>query len=238
MKRIHSLWVAYTVGILVILLTARLGIWQWDRAEEKSLRMIQWSKAEKYPPMAWEGGALPGNYRHLILTGEWLLPQQILLDNRVEEGRPGFHVITPFIIDTTEGTRIIAVNRGWIAKPAQGLPVVPTPTTQTIIVRGEPVPRFFELQNDARRGVVWQNLDWPEYQNKLGGKHAILYTVAVNDLGDGLQRNWPTPDSGRERNQAYALQWFSLSILLGCIMLYLTGRQYWRKRHYKDRSDV
>lgn len=217
----------------MILLTARLGIWQWNRAAEKEARMQAWSTAEKYPPTEWQGGALPGPYHRLILTGEWLLPQQILLDNKIEEGRIGFHVITPLLISTPKGSRIIAVNRGWIAKPAQGLPLVPSPTTQTIVVRGEPLPRFFELSNDSKDGVVWQNLDWPEYQNKVGKKTTILYAVAVSDLGDGLLRKWPMPDVGRDRNQAYALQWFSLSILVGILMGYFALRSY---RSYRQRE--
>ena len=30
---------------------------------------------------------------------------------------------------------------------------------------------------------------------------------------DGLDRNWPDPASGAERNRAYALQWYAMALV-------------------------
>lgn len=227
MKRINSLWLAYIVGLVVMLVTAKLGMWQLHRAKEKAERMAVWESADRHPPSQWVKGAIPENYRRVKLSGQWLLAQQIVLDNRVENGQPGFHVITPFVLTPIPGepTRIVTVNRGWLPKLKQALPFIAKPVKETIEVRVMPLPRFFELQKDKENGTLWQNLDWPRLQSKIGEGLVPMYTLAVSDLEDGLERRWPIPDLGRERNQGYAIQWFSLSGLTLFLIVFFTIRR-------------
>lgn len=239
----HKICFAYLVGVTVIILTAKLGLWQWQRAAEKSKRMEQWTQAMQASPLVWQSGALPAMYQRVELTGQWLLSEQILLDNRFHQGQPGFHVITPFLLSPSQdhqhsqaGTRrIIVINRGWIARPRQGLPVIASPLSHTVQVRREPLPRFFELQHDTHLGRVWQNLDWPRYQTKIGAGVQPFYTVAISDLADGLQRDWPTPDLGISRHHGYAAQWFGLSLLGTGLLVFFALRQFRRRLSQKAR---
>lgn len=236
MKSGCKIGLAYFVGSAVILLTARLGIWQWQRATEKAVHMQRWMEAVALPPKPWTDTALPQNYQRLRLTGRWLFAQQILLDNRIENGRVGFHVITPMLLASPDRrTRIIAINRGWVVRPLHGTLSVPAPQTQTVIVQVMPLPHFFALQKDEAE-TIWQNLDWVRYQTKIGRGLQPVYTVALSDLGDGLKRQWTRPDLGIERNKVYAGQWFGLSVLTLGLMLYFTLRH--RRRLKRSTPDV
>jgi surfeit locus 1 family protein len=232
MKQTHKVWLAYLTGILVILVTVRLGVWQWQRAHEKSEKMQLWTQAMQCPPQPWQGNNVPQNYQRLVLSGQWLLSQQILIDNRLDNGQAGFHVITPLLLPPSHNgvRRIVPINRGWVAKPARGLPVVASPAIQTIIVRHEPLPKFFVLQQDEVTHPIWQNLDWPLYQKKIGPGLQPMYSVALSDLGDGLKRDWPLPDLGQSRHQAYAAQWFGLALLTLGLMAYFTVKHYCHRR--------
>ena len=42
---------------------------------------------------------------------------------------------------------------------------------------------------------------------------------------DGLLREWPRPDAGVERNESYALQWYSFAALAVILALVLSFRK-------------
>jgi surfeit locus 1 family protein len=44
-------------------------------------------------------------------------------------------------------------------------------------------------------------------------------------LADGLARNWPNPDAGAEKNESYALQWYSLAALSIVLFVVLSFRR-------------
>src|SRR4029077_12719480 len=66
-------------------------------------------------------------FRPVRARGEFDAGQQILIDNKVHAGRPGFDVVTPLKI--AGGDRYVLVDRGWIALGTRRseLPQVPPP---------------------------------------------------------------------------------------------------------------
>jgi cytochrome oxidase assembly protein ShyY1 len=46
-----------------------------------------------------------------------------------------------------------------------------------------------------------------------------------SDTGDGLLRDWPRPDSGAEKNEAYSFQWYSLATLAIVLLVVLSFRK-------------
>ena len=46
-----------------------------------------------------------------------------------------------------------------------------------------------------------------------------------SDLPDGLARDWAPHDAGAEKNQAYALQWYSLAALAVVLAIVLSFRK-------------
>ncbi len=99
------------------------------------------------------------------VKGQFEAQYQILLDNRVHEGRVGYDVLTPFRIQN--GHMRILVNRGWVPMgPSRSqLPVLETPG-QVQIISGHlyrPPERYFSLEKmlPTLADKVWQNDSTP-----------------------------------------------------------------------------
>ncbi len=119
MKQITSLrWMGTTllvilgVGILI-----RLGIWQLDRLEWRRAFNERASTQLAAPLLDLNRGIPVSHlydmeYRSVAVSGVYDHSQEVLLRNQVWEGRLGYRVLTPLIID---GTRTaVLVDRGWI----------------------------------------------------------------------------------------------------------------------------
>src|SRR5690606_17662788 len=123
-------WLGTLITLVCIPVFIHLGQWQYGKAEQKqALQALKDSHAvesrvslpqEITDPEEWR-------YRQVRLRGVYDTRHQILLDNQVENGRVGFHVITPLQISDTN--RYVLVDRGWIPARASHseLPEISTP---------------------------------------------------------------------------------------------------------------
>lgn len=217
-----------------MLLTAWLGQWQLDRAEQKRARQAGWDAAARLPvvDLARAGGDWTAlYYRRVRVTGAFAPARQIYLDNRMRAGRAGYHVISPLAF----GSHAVLVNRGWLAAGAdRGVePRNPPPAGQRT-VQGVLVPasgRYLELAANQPQGPVWQNLDLARYRAWSGLNPPDALILQTSDDGDGLVRDWPRPDAGVERHLGYAVQWFALTAAIVALYLYYG---IWRPRHVAD----
>jgi cytochrome oxidase assembly protein ShyY1 len=183
-----------------------LGNWQAGRAAEKRLA----AAAQK----------------QLSLRGEFLERYTVLLDNKVNRGRPGYHVVQP--LRAADGRHVL-VNRGWVAAPVhrENLPKLLTPAG-THVVEGRVLdhfPRAYEPVAAKPEGRVWQNVEVPTFAAWSGLKLEPYVIEQHSPLADGLARNWPAPDSGAEKNESYALQWYSLAALSVVLFVVLSVRR-------------
>jgi cytochrome oxidase assembly protein ShyY1 len=183
-----------------------LGNWQAGRAEQKR--------------------ASAANERRIELRGEFLERYTVLLDNKVNRGRPGYHVVQP--LRTADGRHVL-VNRGWVAAPAhrENLPKLLTPGG-THAVEGRVLdhfPRAYEPAPAKPEGRVWQNVEVTTFAAWSGLKLEPFVIEQHSPLADGLARNWPAPDSGAEKNEMYALQWYSLAALSVILFFALSVRR-------------
>src|SRR5699024_6902223 len=115
----------HLAAIGVVLMYARLAVWQFDRAEEKAQLLQSWERAEAITL----GEAVPAQASYARVEARGGIDQQrnVLLDNQMRSGRPGVHVFTPF---QPEGAnRSWLVNRGWhsLSSRQQALPKVDSP---------------------------------------------------------------------------------------------------------------
>ncbi|HEX6528179.1 MAG TPA: SURF1 family protein [Burkholderiales bacterium] len=178
-----------------------LGNWQLRRAEEKRVVLPQ-----------------------VTVEGEFQPRYTVYLDNKVNHGRLGYEVITPLRLKS--GANVL-VNRGWIAagKTRDALPEVRTPAG---VVRVEGIaldglPRVLSLQKDA--GKLRQTLEIERYAFETGLRLEPRVIEQHSDLPDGLARDWPPHDLGIEKNQGYALQWYSLAALAIVLLVVLSFRK-------------
>ena len=204
-----------TVGaVLVVALTVYLGVWQTNRGDRKEERQRLLEARMRETPVVLTGSvpsAEPLEYRHVRAHGEYDAAGQIFLDNRVMQGRAGYHVVTPMRL--ADGA-IVLVNRGWIARaPSYPQPpqvAVPAGRVDVAGIAVLPSSRFLELGPQTVSGSVWQNLTIARYQATTRAR--VLPVVVLADAaGEGLVAVHETPDAGVAKHREYALTWFSLA---------------------------
>jgi surfeit locus 1 family protein len=210
--------------------TARLGLWQLDRAAQKTALQASIDERGRQPPL--EAAALAASadqaalqhHRRVQLAGRWSAAHTVFLDNRqLATSQPGFFVVTPLLL--SDG-RAVLVQRGWAPRDAADrtrVPAVPTPGDDEVRIDGRIAPppaRTFAFEGEDR-GRIRQNLDLDAFARETG---LPLLPLSVAQLDpaqppDGLRRDWPAPSSGVDRHRGYAFQWFGLAALV--VLLYV-----------------
>lgn len=170
----------------------------------------------------------PWRYRRVVATGVYDAGRQILLDNKVRDGRSGYQVITPL---TLADGRVVLVNRGWVAGGATRaeLPKA-APPDGIVSVGGRiniPAKGYIELTRDAPVGPLWQNLD-PQRFAQVAGVAVlpiVIEQTAPNDRADSLVRDWPVPGFGVDRHRIYMFQWYTFAAMAAGLWLFFTLRR-------------
>ena len=183
-----------------------LGNWQQERASQKR--------------------ALAAAQKMESLRGAFDPKHTVLLDNKLYHGKPGYHVVQPLRL--ADGKHVL-VNRGWApagATRAQ-LPEVRTPGGEVSLegLRMDHLPRAYEPAGTKREGKVWQNVAIKEFAAWSGLALEPYVIEQHSGLDDGLVRDWSRPDAGVEKNESYALQWYSLAVLSIVLFLVLNVRR-------------
>ena len=187
----------------LVLLTAVLGIWQLWRAQQKQILLSEIEAQQALPELAWSAG-VPPPWRVLKLEGIWLSQAEIMLDQRVLNGRVGYHLITPFQLK--DGS-IVMVNRGWWS-PGERLQPPIAEGAPSIVA--QPLPRYFELSDTPIQGRVFQNLDLGRFAAWAHLPIATTYGIA-KDAPLGIQPLPIHPPLPYQRHLAYALSWWCMT---------------------------
>ncbi len=217
--------VVLLAALAAVLLTARLGLWQLDRAEQKTLLQTALDTRRAQPALAAdelardETEAARQHHRATTLQGRWLDEHTLYLDNRQMRGRPGFYVLTPLLL--ADGTAVL-VQRGWLPRNMLDrslvrAPALPSAATSFVQGRIAPGPgRLYEFEA-AASGVIRQNLALADYAQETGLRlrpFSLVQEDTRPPLADGLLREWPQPATGVAKHHGYAFQWFALSTLI------------------------
>jgi surfeit locus 1 family protein len=213
--------IVLVAAVAAALGTARLGLWQLDRAAQKTaLHQAQLARAAMPALQAAQlarsvAQAAEQQHRRVELEGRWLGAQSIYLDNRQLDGRPGFYLVTPLQIAADD---VVLVQRGWLPRNAQArerLSPVDTPSGPVRIEGriAQGLARLYEFDS-AASGVIRQNLDVAAYARETGLALRPLVVVQLDGAGDGLQRQWAPAAVDVSKHHGYALQWFALSALI------------------------
>jgi surfeit locus 1 family protein len=204
-----------------------LGHWQAGRADEKRALGAALDKASQVAPIQISPGKIIPYaviLKRVAARGRFVPEHTVYLDNKLRRGRPGYEVVTPLRLN---GVHVL-VNRGWVEAPRTRdlLPVVATPTGE-VQVEGlalERLPQALRVGPEAR-GKVRQNLDLKAFQAETG---LALHPMVIEQHAgpaDGLARDWPRPDTGIEKHESYALQWYSLAGLSAILFIVLSFRR-------------
>ena len=91
------------------------------------------------------------------------------------------------------------------------------------IVR-EHLPRVLQAA-PGQRGTVRQNLAVEDFAAETGLALLPYVIEQHSPAEDGLLRDWPRAGPGPEKNDMYALQWYSLAALAVALVIVLSFRK-------------
>jgi surfeit locus 1 family protein len=241
-------------ALVAAVLTARLGVWQLDRARQKLELQSRIEGRSALAPLAaaalarGAGDAAEQQYRRITLRGRWLADRTVYLDNRQMNGRVGFYVLTPLLLAPGDA---VLVQRGWVPRNAQDrsalLPVTTPDGEWQVSGRIAPPPsKLYEL-GAADGGRIRQNLDLDAFAREVGvalRPLSLQQTEAARPLAtaaedsaspstsasDGLLRQWPAVAVDVGKHHGYAFQWFALSALITGLYVWFQLIQPRRRR--------
>lgn len=222
-------WPASLAVALLLPLFVSLGVWQLHRAEEKETIMRQCGQRQNEPalPADGQGWAEEGNRcRRVELLGELDAEHQFLLDNQMLRGQAGYQVLTPLRI---EGTGLaLLVNRGWLPVGADRRQLPALPIKQTRLHTQAMLDKFpgvgMRLKGAEIPAPGWPSLVQVLDAERLGerlGYRLLPYQVLLPAAEpEGYAREWKQASLNPEKNQGYALQWFSFALVLAFLYVW------------------
>lgn len=120
------------IAVMASIVFVRLGFWQLERhAEKRDAAELREARLAQ-PPVALATlleQEEPGpageriEWRRVELRGRWNPSGEVLIRNRVHNGRPGVHVVTPLVLDSGPGSSEVEISgellvlRGWLPAP-------------------------------------------------------------------------------------------------------------------------
>ena len=218
------------VTLILFPLFIRLGVWQLDRAEQKHQIVHAFEQRMSLPDLDLNKQLLVDknqDYRHVEVVGEYDKEHQLLLDNKVQNGRVGYQVLTPMRIAQSDNW--ILVNRGWVPL---GLSRTQLPDVQLNQVNQsiegllkKPSAGEFTLEGGNIWGQAWpqviQWLDISEVSQQLHHDFVPYVLLLSPQSGEGYVRDWHPVTVSPEQSESYAVQWFSFAAILLGLYLFL-----------------
>lgn len=215
-------WLGYlALAIAFALVCCVLGWWQWDRREQALAAIDRLESNYDRAPTA-VTDALPAldafdvdqQWTPVVLEGEYLADEELLLRGRWRDGEVGFDVVTPF--RTLDGT-VFLIDRGWIDQ-AQGAeqpitaPATPEGRT-TVVARLRPNEGRIAGRG-APEGQI-ASVDLPSIAADLGeptytGAYGLLVTEGGEVPTDVAVAPRPVLDEGP--HLSYSLQWYVFAL--------------------------
>jgi surfeit locus 1 family protein len=229
-----------------------LGLWQLNVARDKGrteqvsaapTRAVTDLGAALSPQTPFPGD---GTGRRITARGRYDGSGQILVTPRRLGGRPGYWVVTPFVVRSS-GARI-AVVRGFVTYPGQALPPASTEITVSgTLAPGESPTGDSALAAPSLPAGQIAIVDLSLLVNRWPGAlyNAFVFATAeqpdVTSLASpAVQRVPPPPLVGGGlswRNAAYALQWWVFALFAAYMWWRMVRDDYEDSRRNQDHDD-
>jgi len=221
-------WGVYVlIAIAFAVACAFLADWQFDRNESRSEQLALVAQNYDAQPIplseafAADGALDPQDEWHpVLLQGEYLSDEQVLVRNRPHGGTSAFEVLVPF--QDVDG-RVFIVNRGWVTPGEEATPdAVPAAPTGAVevIVRlrpGEPLPASGRSAPEGQVPTIHlPSIDATASGEVITSAYGLLVSedpAPETPLG---AFDSPTEDPGP--HLSYAIQWI-LFALMGFIFI-------------------
>lgn len=212
---------------LVFSILVKLGFWQLERAEDKSILRQQLATNQQIKLTEFPIGNIGeiANQQRISVSGRLLHQYTWLLDNQVKEGRVGYEVLVALALTNKE--KLAIVNLGWIVAPQvrSQLPLL-TKWPATQLFSGQlhvPVSNPYTLAsvetNDWPKRIA--DIDFSMLEKHIGHEvyGAVLRLNQDNPIGYNKTWQWSNKMSA-DKHRAYAFQWFALAFTLFVLSAY------------------
>ncbi|GAB3617535.1 hypothetical protein GCM10027416_20920 [Okibacterium endophyticum] len=231
-------WLGYLgVAVVFAVVCVFLSTWQLGRSEQRQDEADLVSKNFESQPVpiddvlpeldSWddEDAWLP-----VVVSGEYLVDEQLLVRNRPRNGQPGFEVLTPLL---RQDGSVFIVDRGWVPTGNEqdepdDVPAPPSGQVEVVarLKAGEPTlpgrgaseGQIATIQLDE----IAQRLDAPTYSGAYGLMHSESPAAADPRPAAAIK---PEPNVGL--HLSYAFQWVVFA-LMGFVFLGYAIRQEYR----------
>jgi cytochrome oxidase assembly protein ShyY1 len=156
-------WTSYiAVAIVFAIACGFLSNWQFTRNAGRAEQLALVARNYDAEPLALDAIIAPGDalgaadeWRPVVLEGEYLVDEQLLVRNRPHGGTAAFEVLVPFRL---EDGRVLLIDRGWVP-PGEDQPLpdaIPAPHegAVTVVARLRPSEQLPSSGRSAPEGQV------------------------------------------------------------------------------------
>lgn len=214
---------AIALTICGIALFATLASWQFRRAHEKVELFAAFAATADALPMSLAQARLEGDAAHypkVRVNGRYDAGHAWVLDNQVRGGRAGVMLFD--LLEPTDGSVALLVNRGFIARDARGeIPAMPPPPqgVQNVIALYAPAPgsglriggnRLPQQQGWPKTSIY---IDIGEIAADAGRKLDPRVLLLLPEQGSGFVREWTPEVFPPERHLGYAYTWLTFVLV-------------------------
>lgn len=226
-----NLWVL-AVFVVVLYGLLRLGMWQYDRSNEKQNLIDEYKLNSELPFKQMDSKINEViDYQNIGLVGKRENNITVYVANESYKGRDGYHILNPVIL---ENKYLLWVNRGWVAAlpDRRNLPKIELPPTlwqikgQAYFSKGKPILFEHALQEVNENQWLIQALDYSLLATVIEASHIkpLPYIIRLAEEEEfGFIREWQFNTMPPSKHLAYSVQWFGLalawSILMGFVSL-------------------
>jgi surfeit locus 1 family protein len=241
-----GLWPSIATLVLLPVLVG-LGQWQLERAAWKQGLVDAHEASMHLAPvdLGWllDSGNLAA-FRPVAVRGQYDLAHQLLLDNRTYRGNAGYHVLTPLRLP--DGESVVLVNRGWVPAGLDRtvLPELQGPAGPVVVeaVTSLPPEKLFRLGDAEESHAGWpkvvQQLDMAQLGQLLETRLLPVILLLDESSEHGFVREWqPVYGVTPDKHRAYAMQWFTLALVLLLIYIGVNTKRISVKSLREDNAD-
>ena len=214
-------------SIFFVFVFVFLGIWQIERAANKEGLLQDFNTEQESPPTRLTSQS--PNWSRVFVDGVFDSSRQILIDNQIHNGKVGYKIFTPFRFDDN---KIVLVDRGWIGQgqSRSDLPQLNILEKKTRIIATVTSPEQGVLAGSELLTNEWPRVSQSKAVDVIASafNEPILDIVLVLDPGSSQITEFIqikpfaiTP----VKHYGYAMQWFTMSIVLLGMFLYALKRE-------------
>lgn len=214
-------------SIFFVFVFVFLGIWQIERAANKEALLQDFNSEQESPPTRLTSQS--PNWSRVFVDGVFDSSRQILIDNQIHNGKVGYKIFTPFRFDDN---KIVLVDRGWIG---QGQSRSDLPQLNILEKKSRIIATVTSPEQGVLAGSELLTNEWPRVSQSKAVEviasafnEPILDIVLVLDPGSSQITEFIqikpfaiTP----VKHYGYAMQWFTMSIVLLGMFLFALKRE-------------